>query len=111
MPKDEYLVYYDVIIYEHLEASILWIDDNPDHSEQGKSMAIPVEYVRGVIEVKSAFSKKTAADAISQLAKLKQLLQKIDPPQHQQNSTFRKGSFELQFSLSLEKNMKKNLRH
>ncbi|THD30879.1 MAG: hypothetical protein DI588_14620 [Flavobacterium johnsoniae] len=82
MPKDEYLVHYDVIIYEHLEAPILWIDDNPDHSEQGKSMAIPVEYVRGVIEVKSRFSKKTAADAISQLAKLKPLLQKIDPPQH-----------------------------
>lgn len=46
-PKNEYLVHYDVIIYEHLEAPILWVDDNPDHSQQGKSMAIPVEYVRG----------------------------------------------------------------
>jgi len=82
IPKNEYLVHYDVIIYEHLEAPILWIDNNPDHSEQGKSMAIPVEYVRGVIEVKSSFSKKTAADAISQLVKLKTLLQKIDPPHY-----------------------------
>ncbi|HAK31052.1 MAG TPA: hypothetical protein DCO90_17825 [Sphingobacterium sp.] len=81
-PKNEYLVHYDVIIYEHLEAPILWVDDNPDHSWQGKSMAVPVEYVRGVIEVKSSFNKKTAADAINQLAKLKPLLQKIDPSHH-----------------------------
>ncbi|MEZ0454768.1 DUF6602 domain-containing protein [Sphingobacterium thalpophilum] len=91
--KKEYLVHYDVIIYEHLEAPILWVDDHSDHSQQGKSMAIPVEYVRGVIEVKSSFSKKTAADAVSQLAKLKPLLQKIDPPHYPTKLYLPKGFF------------------
>ena len=81
-PKDESLVHYDVIIYEQLEAPILWVDENPDHSNQGSSLAIPVEYVRGVIEVKSSFNKKTATDAVKQLAKLKPLMQKIDSPHH-----------------------------
>lgn len=80
-PKDEFLVHYDVIIYEQLDAPILWVDENPDYSEQGRSLAIPVEYVRGVIEVKSAFNKTTATDAIDHLAKLKPLMQKIDLPQ------------------------------
>jgi len=80
-PKDEFLVHYDVIIYEQLEAPILWVDENPDYSEQGRSLAIPVEYVRGVIEVKSAFNKTTSTDAINHLAKLKPLMQKIDLPQ------------------------------
>jgi len=81
-PKDEYLTHYDVIIYEQLEAPILYVDENPDFSDKGKSLAIPVEYVCGVIEVKSSFSKKAAADAITHLAKLKPLLQKIDMPEH-----------------------------
>lgn len=80
-PKDEFLVHYDVIIYEQLEAPILWVDENPDYSGQGRSLAIPVEYVRGVIEVKSAFKKKTVIDAVSHLAKLKPLMQKIDLPE------------------------------
>lgn len=80
--KDESLPHYDVIIYEQLEAPILWIDDCADYSEQGRSLAIPVEYVRGVIEVKSSFNNKTTADAVKQLAKLKPLMQKIDHPQN-----------------------------
>ncbi len=80
--KDETLVHYDVIIYEQLEAPILWVDENPDYSHQGRSLVIPVEYVRGIIEVKSSFNKKTATDAVKQLAKLKPLMQKIDPPLH-----------------------------
>lgn len=80
-PDKESLVHYDVIIYDQLESPTLWIDENPDQSDQGRSIAIPVEYVRGVIEVKSAFSKKTATEAISHLAKLKSLMQKIDTPE------------------------------
>lgn len=80
--KDEYLVHYDVIIYEQLEAPILWVDDSPDYSDQGKSLAIPVEYVRGVIEVKASFNSSSATDAVKQLAKLKPLMQKTDLPNH-----------------------------
>lgn len=76
----EHLVHYDVIIYDQLESPVLWIEDNPDSSGQGKSLAIPVEYVRTVIEVKSAFNKKSAKDAVEHLSKLKPLLARVDPP-------------------------------
>lgn len=51
----EHMVHYDVIVYDQLESPILLVEDNPDSSGQGRSLAIPVEYVRAVIEVKSAF--------------------------------------------------------
>lgn len=81
-PKDEYPVHYDVIIYEQLEAPILWVDDSPDYSGQGTSLAIPVEYVRGVIEVKSSFNSSSATKAVKQLDKLKPLMQKTDLANH-----------------------------
>lgn len=77
--NSENFVHYDVIIYDQLESPILWIDDSPDSSNQGRSLAIPVEYVQGVIEVKSAFNKKSVKKAVEQLAKLNPLLAKIDP--------------------------------
>lgn len=80
--SEKSLVHYDVIIYDQLESPILWIDDSPDSSVQGRSLAIPVEYVRGVIEVKSAFNKKSVKKAVEQLAKLTPLLAKIDPINH-----------------------------
>src|SRR5262245_32291332 len=45
--------HFDVIIYDQLNAPILWVEDHPDVSEGGKSRAIPVELVRSVLEVKS----------------------------------------------------------
>lgn len=74
----EKLPHFDVIIYEHLEAPILWIENNPDFSEQGKSLAIPAEYVKSVIEVKSAFKKSTFKEAIEHLGELKKLMNGID---------------------------------
>ncbi|WP_316816623.1 DUF6602 domain-containing protein [Pedobacter nyackensis] len=78
--SSEYMVHYDVIIYDQLESPVLWVEDNPDSSEQGKSFAIPVEYVRAVIEVKSSFNGKSVKQAVEQLSKLKPLLARVDPP-------------------------------
>lgn len=78
IPNSENTVHYDVIIYDQLESPILWIDDSADSSVQGRSLAIPVEYVRGVIEVKSTFNRKSAKKAVEQLTKLNPLLAKID---------------------------------
>jgi hypothetical protein len=64
------LGHFDVIIYDHLNSPILWIDDNTDKSEQGKSRAIPAQYVICVLEVKSNFTPKTANDVISKLSEL-----------------------------------------
>lgn len=77
--SSEYMVHYDVIIYDQLESPVLWVEDNPDSSGQGKSLAIPVEYVHAVFEVKSAFNKQSAKKAVEQLSKLKPLLAQIDP--------------------------------
>ncbi|WP_312508961.1 DUF6602 domain-containing protein [Chryseobacterium culicis] len=82
MPNSENFVHYDVIIYDQLESPILWVDDSSDSSAQGRSLAIPVEYVRGIIEVKSAFNKQSAKKAVEQLAKLKPLLANVEPKEH-----------------------------
>lgn len=76
----EHMVHYDVIIYDQLESPVLWVEDNPDSSGQGKSLAIPVEYVSAVIEVKSAFNRQSAKQVVEQLSKLKPLLARVDPP-------------------------------
>ena len=79
LPHAENMIHFDVIIYDQLESPILWVDGSPDSSESGRSLAIPVEYVHGVIEVKSAFKKDTVEKALAQLAKLKPLMAFIDP--------------------------------
>jgi hypothetical protein len=66
--------HFDVIIYDQLESPVLWIEDFPDTSSQGRSLAIPVEYVRCVLEVKAKFSSTTAGDAIEHLADLLPLM-------------------------------------
>ena len=43
--------HFDVIIFDALQSPILWIENNPDSSDQGRSRAIPVEYVKAVLEV------------------------------------------------------------
>lgn len=72
--------HFDVIIYEHLESPVLWVENNPDSSNQGQSLAIPAEYVKGVIEVKSAFKKKNVDDAIKHLGELRTLMSNVDAP-------------------------------
>lgn len=76
----EKLLHFDVVIYENLESPVLWIEDSPDKSEQGRSLAIPAEYVKGVIEVKSAFKNSTVKKAIEHLGELKKLMSGIDSP-------------------------------
>ena len=66
--------HFDVIIYDYLESPVLWIEDYPDLSAQGRSLAIPVEYVCCVLEVKSNFSTSTVTDAMEHLADLLPLM-------------------------------------
>lgn len=77
--NSEYMVHFDVIIYDQLESPVLWIENNSDSSDQGTSRAIPVEYVLGVIEVKSKFNKRNAREAVEQLSELKPLLACTEP--------------------------------
>ena len=78
VPDTDKAPHFDVIIYEHLDSPVLWIEDSHDKSEQGRSLAIPAEYVKAVIEVKSAFKNKTVKDAIDHLGELKKLMSGMD---------------------------------
>ena len=60
----EKLPHFDVIIYNQLDAPVLWIEDNPDASAQGRSLALPVEHELAVLEVKSTFSLKTVRERL-----------------------------------------------
>jgi hypothetical protein len=73
--------HFDVIIYDQLEAPVLWIEGNPDSSTQDRSLAIPVEHVLAVLEVKAKFSSGTVKDAIEHLADLAPLMAAIDEPE------------------------------
>lgn len=72
--------HFDVIIYDTLESPVLWVEDNPDLSAAGKSLAIPCEHVKSVLEIKSRFSNKTVTDGIRHLGDLSPLMGGIDNP-------------------------------
>lgn len=82
IPNSENMVHYDVIIYDQMESPILWVEGNPDSSDSGRSLAIPVEYVYGVIEVKSVFNKKSVKQAVEHLRKLRPLMGIPEPSVH-----------------------------
>lgn len=63
---------WDIIIYDALEAPILFIRDSGIGTE--KRRAIPVEYVRGIIEVKSKLTIESSKKATEKLKKLKHFI-------------------------------------
>jgi hypothetical protein len=72
--------HFDVIIYDQLESPVLWVEDFSDVSPQGRSLAIPAEHVRCVLEVKASFSQKSVGEAIKHLANLLPLMEGADEP-------------------------------
>lgn len=61
---------WDIIIYDAIESPTLFTRTNGDD----KKMAIPVEYVRGVIEVKANLNKVSATKAVKKLKKLEEFI-------------------------------------
>jgi hypothetical protein len=78
--ENDKLPAFVVIIFDQLEAPILWVESHPDVSPLGKMRAIPAEYVKAVIEVKAVWNSATATKAVSHLADLTPLLAGLDPP-------------------------------
>lgn len=68
------LRHYDVIIYNKLDAPVLWTEISPDHSMTGRIRAIPVEHVHAVLEIKSTLNAEHIADAFKKLDELAPLL-------------------------------------
>jgi hypothetical protein len=74
VPKPYQTGHFDVIIYDQLEAPTLWIEENKDKSDSGRAKIIPAEFVKAVLEVKSAFNRRTVREAISKLEELQPLM-------------------------------------
>jgi hypothetical protein len=74
----EKIPHFDVIIYDQLESPVLWVEESPDVSLRGRSLAVPVEYVRAVLEIKSALCASTMRDALEHLRDLFPLMQGAD---------------------------------
>lgn len=81
LKSSEKTPHFDVIVYDQLESPILWVEDFPDVSSQGRSLAIPVEHVRCVLEVKASLSSSSVGDAIEHLTDLLPLMGGPDEPQ------------------------------
>lgn len=81
--EERKLPHFDVIIYDQLEAPVLWIEDSPDATAAGTSRAVPAEYVRSVIEVKATFNTHNVTAAIEHLSDLDSLLGGVDTPGEQ----------------------------
>jgi hypothetical protein len=78
-PTSKMSSHFDVLIFDQVESPILWVDANPDKSTDRQSRVIPAEFVLGVIEVKSAFNKKTVQQGIDKLNELMPLMAKQNP--------------------------------
>lgn len=87
------LKHFDVIIYDQLEAPVLWHSNNPGKSSSGKERAIPVEFVLHVAEVKAKLTKKSAKDATEKLKELLPLLSKLVDESNLSSSTFLPNKF------------------
>lgn len=73
------LYHYDVIIFDALNAPVLWTDVNPDQAEQGRKRAIPARYVHSVMEVKAAFGANSARNALQKLRELNEIASYLPP--------------------------------
>ncbi|WDE00126.1 DUF6602 domain-containing protein [Thalassomonas actiniarum] len=76
------LYHYDIIIYQVLEAPILWTEGNYDNSQQGKYLAIPAKYVVAVYEVKSRLTKKSVIDSIEKLKEVNSFKEQLPETYH-----------------------------
>lgn len=80
--KDKKLPHYDVIIYDQLNSPVLWVEENNDHSTDGKTKAIPVEHVKAVFEVKSNLTRASSKKAMDKINELLPLIREGGEPEH-----------------------------
>jgi len=62
---------WDLIVFDRLESPVLYVKPSPDSTTTGTRMAIPVEHVRAVIEVKAKFRRDAATKVRKKLEKLR----------------------------------------
>jgi len=75
----EKIYHYDIIIYNRLDAPVLWTEGNEDNSEQGKYRAIPAKHVVAVYEVKSRLTKPNVSESLDKLSQTKDFSDQLNP--------------------------------
>lgn len=73
------IYHFDIIIFNQLDAPILWTEGNKDQNEQGKYRAIPAKYVMAIYEVKSRLTKQNISDAFVKLNQTKAFSAQLHP--------------------------------
>lgn len=74
--SDKKIKHYDLIIYDKINSPVLWYDDSAGE----RRLALPVEHVFAVFEVKSKFNAKSTKVAIDKLKELDELRINHDKP-------------------------------
>jgi hypothetical protein len=80
LDSDDKAPHYDVVIYDQLESPILWVEEHSGVTKHGRALAIPVEHVCCVLEVKATMSVKNVRKAITHLRDLAPMMGGIDAP-------------------------------
>lgn len=104
----EKINHFDVIIYDQLNCPILWRDYSPDKTEEGQSKAIPVEYVHGVLEIKSTLNTKSIKEGLLKLEQLTPFLRSVDSEEEKYKVYLPKNFFSCLVFFELDKKKRKN---
>jgi hypothetical protein len=72
------IYHFDIIIYNCLDAPVLWTEGNEDNSEQGKFRAIPAQHVVAIYEVKSRLTTKNIRNALEKLDQTRQFIDQLN---------------------------------
>lgn len=73
------LRHYDVIIYDALNAPVMWAEDNPDVVPERRNQAIPARHVIAILEVKARLNGTESTKATSKLIELNELRASLHP--------------------------------
>lgn len=71
---------WDIVIYDAMESPVLFVRQNRDEATSAGKRGIPVEFVKGVVEVKATFNKAMAKKSTEKLLKLREFVRKDNAP-------------------------------
>ncbi len=73
MTTEYKLYHFDLLIYDQVNAPILWIDGDYDSSDQGKKRAIPAKHINAAFEIKASLTVPSAREALKKLSEFNEL--------------------------------------
>ncbi len=74
----KHLEEWDIVIYDALESPILHTRRDPEERDDAGKLAIPIEYVRAIIEVKATLNGPSVKSAVDKLLRLQKFPKTFD---------------------------------